>query len=149
MPADEKLFSCRGANLSVTLYANKMIIHDVGWTNPKSYELPVKRIRSVIVDRKSLIPFATITILAAIATVIAKYNALWFLINLTPENIGTMSTIGFLASVVFAIPTLSRAAFVNVSITWDGKPASFRMRLVPAHLGRRLARRFQELSAES
>ncbi len=149
MLADKQLFSCRGANYSITLYSDRIIMKDTRWANSKSFELPVDRIRSVIVERKSVIPFATVTIVAAILTVFAKYNALWFLANFTAENSGKISTIGLLASIVCAIPTIFRALFVNVSITWDGQPATFRARLVPARLGRRLTERFQELTARS
>jgi hypothetical protein len=126
-----------------------MIIDHALWMNSKSYELPVERIRAVIVERKSVIPSATVTALTAVVAVLAKYNAFWFLVNFTPENAGRVSVIGLLASIVCAIPTISRALFVNVSIAWDGEPAFFHVRFVPAYLGRRLARRFQELSSGS
>lgn len=133
----------------IILYADRMIIDESGWRTVKSHELPVKRIKSVIVERKSLIPFATITVLAAIATVVVKYNALWFLVNPESQTTAWMSMTALAISVVSAIPTLSRAIFVNVAVTWDGEPSSFRVRFIPTHMGRRLARRFREVSVGS
>lgn len=149
MRKEKTPFSCRGANYSIALHSDRMILNHTVWTNSKSYELPVGRIKAVIVERKSVMPFATMTALTAVATVLAKYNAFWFLVNLTPDDIGRFSTIGLLASIVCAIPTISRALFVNVSIAWDGQPTLFQVKFLPAYLGRRLARRFQELSVGS
>jgi len=117
--------------------------------SPRSYELPIDRIRTVVVERKSVIPFATATVLAAVSAVVAKYNALWFIINLTPENMTRISTIAFGLMVLCAIPAMSRALFVSVAISWDGQPASFRARFVPARQGRGLAAKFQAISLES
>jgi hypothetical protein len=147
--ADEKLLKCRGGIGTIILYADRMIIDESSWRIITSHELPIKRIKSVIVERKSVIPFATITVLAAIATVIVKYNALWFLVNLESQTTAWMSMAALAICVVLAIPTLLRAIFVNVAVTWDGKPSSFRVRFVPIHMGRRLARRFREVSAGS
>ena len=149
MAVDQKLLKCRGGVGTIILYADKMIIDESGWRTVKSHELPVKRIKSVMVERKSVIPFATITVLAVIATVVVKYNALWFLVYLEPPTVAWVSMTTLAISVVSAIPALSRAIFVNVAVTWDGEPASFRLRFVPAHSGRRLARRFLEVSTGS
>jgi hypothetical protein len=147
--ADERLLKCRGGFGAITLYVDKMIIDESSWRIAKSYELPVTRIRAVIVERKSVIPFATIMVLIAIATVAVKYNALWFLVNLTPPTAALMSMTMLAICVVSAIPALLRAIFVNVAVTWDGEPSSFRVRFVPAHMGRRLAKRFHEASTGS
>jgi len=147
LPAKE--FSCNGINYSVTLDADGMTIEKTGLTKSKSYELPLGRINSVIVQRKSMVPFATLTILAAIAAVVSKYNPLWFVISFSPENSSTACSAALIATALFAIPTLSRAMFVNVLISWDGRPKSFLVRLVLSGRGRRLARRFQRITAGS
>jgi hypothetical protein len=122
------------------------MILDVGWVSSNSYELPIRRIRSVIVERKSVMPFATMTTLAAIGAAVARYNSLWFLVNLSPDASGRLGAILVAASILLAVPALSRALFVNITISWDGQPSIFRIRFVSAHRGRGLARKFQELS---
>ena len=149
MRAEKRLLSCRGANYSIALFSDKIIIKDTGLANSRSFELPVDRVRALIVERKSFIPFAALTIVAAIVTALAKYNALWFLGGSVVENAAKMSTVGLLASIILAIAVASRALFVTISITWDGQPTNFRVRFVPAHFARRLVKRFQELTARS
>lgn len=138
---------CRGANCSIILYPDGMVINE-GVLSGRSYKLPLERVTSVIVERKSVVPFATVAVIAAIFTLVTKYNAFWFLVNLTPDNAGKLSTLGILGGIFFAVPALTRALFVNVNVTWSGQPASFHLGFVSAKMGRRLARRFQELSAE-
>jgi hypothetical protein len=141
-------YHCRGANCSITLDPDKIILN-VKLTGSNSYELPINRIRAVIIERKSVVPFATLTMLTAIGAAIAKYNALWFLVNLTPDTAGRIGAVLAAASIILVIPTLWRALFVNIAISWDGQPSTFRIRFVSAHRGRRLARRFRELSSGS
>jgi len=143
----KELLTCRGGKYLISLHADRLVIKGTGWTKAKTYELPLGRVRSVIVERKSVIPFATATLLAAIIALLSKYNALWFLINLTLEERGQFSAVALLASVVSAIPTITRALFVNMTVRWDGEPSCFHLRFVLSSGGRRLARRFQELSA--
>jgi hypothetical protein len=126
-----------------------MVLEIRSWTSAASYELPIERIKAVVVERKSVMPFATLTVLAAAVTVLAKYNALWFIVNLAPENVGRVSSVAFLAAAVCAIPTLIRTVFVNVSVTWDGQPATFRIGFMPVSPGKHLAMHFQELSTQS
>jgi hypothetical protein len=57
-----------------------------------------------------------------------------------------LSTTALLATVLCAIPAVSRALFVDILISWGGKPKSFLVRFVPAQQGRRFAKRFQEAS---
>jgi len=147
LPAKE--FSCSGINYSVTLHADGMTIEKTGLSKSKSYELPLGRINSVIVQRKSMVPFATLTILAAIAAVVSKYNPLWFVISFSPENSSTACSVALIATALCAIPTISRAFFVNVFVSWDGRPKSFLVRFVLGSRGRWLARRFQRISAGS
>ncbi|MGD0689668.1 MAG: hypothetical protein ABSA50_07855 [Candidatus Bathyarchaeia archaeon] len=146
MPSHEESFNCGGLVGSINLYNDRMVINSKEWGVSKSYQLPIKRIRSVVVERKSVIPFATLTVIAAATILLARYNALWFLVNLTPQNAQTISSYALLVSVVSAIPTLIRIIFVSVSITWDGNPRSFRVGFVPLRRGKRLAQKFQELS---
>ena len=146
MPSQEESFNCGGLVGSINLHNDRMVINSKEWGVSKSYQLPINRIRSVVVERKSVIPFATLTLIAAATTLIARYNALWFIVNLTPQNAQSVSSCALLVSVVSAIPTLIRILFVSVSITWDGNPTSFRVGFVPLRPGKRLAQKFQELS---
>ena len=148
MRPEDSLIKCRGANCSIVLYRDGMVINE-GVLSGRSYRLPLERVTSVIVERKSVVPFATGTIIAAIFTLVTKYNALWFLVNLTTNRAGELSSLGVLACIIFAVPTLTRSLFVNVNVTWSGQPASFHLGFVSVKMGRRLARRFQELSAGS
>jgi len=149
LPAVEEPFNCRGLVGSISLHNDRMVITGKEWGVSKSYQLPIERIRSVVVERKSVIPFATLTLLAAVVAVIAGYNVLWFLFNLSPENAQIVSLAALFVTVVGAIPTLFRILFVSVSITWDGDPTSFRVGFVLVHPGKRLARKFQQSPAWS
>ena len=148
MPVNQEYLRYRGVG-AITLYRDRMIIDESGLGTVKSYELPVNKIRSVIVQRKSIIPFAVITVVAAIVAVIVKYNALWFLVNLEPQTRAQLSMASIAVCAVSMIPTVSRAFFVNVVISWQGEPARFRLRFIPSRAGRRLARRFLEVSTGS
>ena len=116
------------------------------WGKSRSHELPLQRVNAVIVQRKSVVPFAVFTILSGIAVVLARYNGLWFLYNLTADEEVLISDIALLATILFAIPTISRILFVNVIISWGGGPKSFLIRFVAANQGRRLTRLFERLS---
>jgi hypothetical protein len=149
VPTVEKRFKCSGLTGSITLYQENIVVDSKELGFSKSYELPVGRIRAVMIERKSVIPFATLTVLAAIAAVVARYNGLWFLILLAPATAHTLSTIAVLVAVLCALPTLVRTLFVSVSISWDGEPHSIRVGLVPARIGKQFAKKLQELSAWS
>jgi len=140
-------FTCKGVNYSVTLQPNKMIIKKALRGKADVHELPIQNVGAVIVRRKSVVPFAGFTALAAIATVLVRYNALWFLVNLSTAGEATFGTIALLATVLFAIPTVGYALFVDVAITWGGTPESFLVRFVPIQQGRNLARRFHGASS--
>ncbi len=146
MPAVEEAFNCSGVTGSVSLYRDRMVINSK-WGVSKSYQLPLKRLHAVVIERKSVIPFATLTILAAAMTIVIRYNKLWFLVDLAPKNAGTVSAVALFATVVFVFPTFIRTLFVSVTITWDGDPTTFRVGFVPVRPGKRLAKKFQELSA--
>ena len=137
-----KEFTCKGVNYSVTLQSDKMIIKKAMRGKADVHELPIENVGAVIIRRKSVVPFAGFTALAAIATVLVRYNALWFLVNLSTAEEATFGTLALLATVLFAIPTVGYALFVDVAITWGGTPKSFLVRFVPIQQGRSLARRF-------
>jgi hypothetical protein len=112
-----------------------------------SHELPIDRVRAVIVLRKSIVPYAAFTILAAIGALLAEFNALWFLVNLSSGEEALLGNIAILATVLLVVPTVLRALFVDVVISWSGRPTSFLIRFVTLDQGRRLARRFNRLSS--
>jgi len=149
LPALEEPFNCSGLVGSIILHNDRMVITGKEWGISKSYQLPIKRIRSVVVERKSVIPFATLTLLASVVAVITGYNALWFLFNLSLKSAQLASSAALFVAVVCAIPTLFRILFVSVSITWDGDPTSFRVGFVPVHAGKRLVQKFQQSPAWS
>jgi len=149
MPVNEKPLRCRGGFGTIVLHSDRMTISEASWRIAKSYELPIKRVRSVIVERKSVMPFATTLALCVIVGAVAKYNGLWFLINLNPPASTSICDVIASIAVISAIPTLLRGIFVNVEVTWDGDPSFFRIRLIPNRAGRRLASRFRELSEGS
>jgi len=142
-----KEFTCKGVNYSVTLQADKMVIKKALRGKADVHELPIELVGAVIIRRKNVVPFAGFTALAAIATVLVRYNALWFLVNLTTAGEARFGTIALIATLLFAIPTVSYALFVDVAITWAGTPQSFLVRFVPTQQGRNLARRFQGASS--
>ena len=139
-------FTCKGLNYEVTLTPDKMVVRGTAWRKTDSHELPVHRINAVIVRRKSILPYAGFTALAVIATVLTRYNALWFLVNLSAREESVGSTVALIAATVFAIPTVWHAIFVDIAISWEGKPKSFLVRFVPERQGRVLARRFHRAS---
>lgn len=149
MEKHENPMKCRGGFGTITLWPDRMVIDEASWRIAKTYALPIMRVQSVIVERKSVIPFATVMILSAVVAVIFKYNAFWFIVNLNPLIENSLSVVALGITLIAMIPALLRSVFVNVQVTWDGDPSYFRLRLVPIRVGRRLANRFQELSEES
>lgn len=146
MSASEELFVCSGVSGSISLYSDRVVINSKEWGVSKSYQLPLRRIRAVVVERKSVIPFAILTILAGVMAIVTRDNALWFLVNLPQEEAGALSSVALFATIICAVPTLLRMFFVSVSVTWDGDPTSFRVGFVPVRPGKRLANKFQESS---
>ncbi len=144
--SEVKEFTCKGVNYTVTLRSDKMIIKKALSGKADFYELPIQKVAAVIVRRRSIVPFAGFTALAAIATILVRYNALWFLFNLSTWQRETFGTVALLATVLFAIPTVGYALFVDVAITWGDTPKSFLIHFVPAQQGRSLARRFHGAS---
>lgn len=146
MCAAKELYHCNGVNGSITLYRDKMDINSNSWGFSNSYQLPIERISAVVVERKSVMPFATLAVLAAIITVLTRFNALWFLVDLGPQRAIILSSSALAFAAICAIPALVRVFFVSVSVTWDGNPTVFRVGFVIGRRGKRLAKRFQELS---
>lgn len=146
MPAAEESFNCRGVNASISLYRDRIIIDSKEWGVSKSYQLPIGRISAVVIERKSIIPFATLAIFTAAVAVITRYNVLSFLVDLAPETAGMLSSVALFVAVICAIPVLIRILFVSVSIAWDGDPTSFRVGFVLLRPGKRLTSKFQESS---
>ncbi len=142
----EEAFKCGGLNGSISLYRDRMVINSKAMGVSKTYQLPVNRIRTVVVERKSIIPFATLTILAAALAVMIKYNSLWFVVNFPSAVAGFLSSVALLTSLICAVPVLVRVLFVSVTVTWDGDPTSFRVGFVLVRPGKHLAKRFQESS---
>jgi hypothetical protein len=132
---------CHGWNYSILLESEYLVLQKC-WRRRSSQKVPLREIRSVIVERKSVIPFATMTVLFLIVTIALKYNALWFLLDLTGDS--KFSTAAFLIVLIFAFPTFSRMLFVNVQISTQ--TAIWRVRFVPAQSGKRLVKRLQEFS---
>jgi len=147
LPSAEKLIGCRGVNGSINLSKDKMVIRSEGFGSVEFREVALNKVTAVVVERKSVIPFATLTILASMVTVSAWYNALWFLINLTEQGILMITSGGLSVAVVCAVPMMFRLLFVNVLVRSEGEPNALIVRLVPVRQAKRLARRFRELSS--
>ena len=147
MPSAEKLIGCRGVNGSISLSKDKMVIRSEGFGSVEFREVALNKVTAVVVERKSVIPFATLTILASMVTVSAWYNALWFLINLTEQGILMITSGGLSVAVLCAVPMMFRLLFVNVLVRSEGEPNALIVRLVPVRQAKRLAKRFRELSS--
>ena len=147
MPSAEESIDCRGVNGSISLSKDKMVSRSEGFGSVQFRDMPLNKITAVVVERKSVIPFATLTILATAIAVSAWYNALWFLINLTQQDILTITSGGLIVAVVCVIPMMFRLLFVNVLVRSEGEPNALIVRLVPVRQAKRLAKRFRELSS--
>jgi hypothetical protein len=142
----DEAVSCRGINGSIKLSKGKMHLIGGGLGSAQSHEVSYSDVSAVVVQRKSVVPFATLTILAFALALIAKYNALWFVIDLS--RIGVFITwIGLTIAILSAVPAILRLMFVNVLIRSKGGPLT--VRLVPGRSAKRLARRFSEMSTGS
>ena len=144
MPISDEAVSCRGINGSIKLSKDKMQLIGGGLGSAESHEVAYSDVSTVVVQRKSIVPFATLTILAFVLALIAKYNALWFVIDLSRIG-GFITLIGVGIAILCAVPTVLRLMFVNVLVHSSGGPLT--LRLVPTRSAKRLARRFSEMSA--
>ncbi len=141
--------TCQGSNFTITLSKSVLHLSARGFMSD-SFEIPVGRIRSVIIERKAVVPFAVFVVILAIAAVIFYYNALWFIFNLSSQYSRTLlAEVSALASGLFLVPLICRLGFVNVKVSWQGDPEVLQVNFVPAPQGRRLAREFREISTES
>lgn len=149
MPTTEESVDCRGVNGSISLSKDKMVIRSEGFGLVQFRELPLSKITAVVVERKGVIPFAILTILAATVTAIAADNPFWFLFSLTQQETLVVTSAGLVATVVCATPTMFRLLFVNVLVRSEGEPNAMIIRFVLVRRAKRLARRFRELSSTS
>jgi len=147
MMVTREVFKCAGLNYAITLdcFLERVIIRQTLW-RPGRYEVSFDQIRALVIERRSIVPFAALTILSAITTMLIGYGPLPSLIHLTPENMSRSTMIGAAACILFALPSVSRLLFVNVAVSWERPPHSLLVRLVPSHSGKRLASMFMEMS---
>ena len=140
----EEKVTCRGINGSISLSRDKVQVVGLGLSSTQSPELAYSDVSAVFFQRKSVVPFATVTILTVLIVLVSKYNLIWFVINLNPVSVFIVwSGIGI--ATLCAVVTLLRILFVNVLMRSSRGP--FVVRLVPIHSAKRLARRFSEISA--
>lgn len=130
-----------GGNYSILLEPEYLLLQ-ASWKRRSQQKIPLRDIRSVVVERKSVVPFAAITLLSLICTIVLKYTAFWFLLDFNSDN--KFSAAALLAVLVFAAPTLSRIIFVNVTISTSTH--SWRVRFVPALDGKKLVEAVQVFS---
>jgi hypothetical protein len=142
---NEELCKCRGANGSITLYPDRMVVRHGGSTH--LHEIPLTQIRAILVERKKVIPFATITVLAVAVAILVKYNPVYFVANLSDKDSTRVSVVALGIAIASLIPVLLRSAFVNVSVRSEGEPVLVRLGFVSARSGARMAKRFRELSS--
>jgi hypothetical protein len=148
MSSDESPYVCDGGSCTISMDYQNMVLRPKRLMNKFEQRIPLNRISSVIVQRKSVMPFITMTVLAAIVSVIVKYNSLWFLVDLTADISSKGSVIAFIIALSCAVLALSRILFVNVVIT-SITSETWRVRFVTAKSGLRLASKFQELTEGS
>lgn len=144
----EEQIICRGINGSIRLSSDRLTVIGVGFSSPQ--DIKFNDVASVVVERKSIVPFATLTVLAAIILAIARYNLLWFIVNVYSVQmlvIPIAPLIALAIAILCGIPTILRLVFVNVSVSSGG--GKLMLRVVPIRSAKRLARRFSEISAGS
>ena len=145
MPETTKI-KCKGINYSITLQADRVTIKRTLARKEETREFPIQELGAIIVRRKHVVSFAGLAFLAAVATIIVRYNALWFLINLTPAEETTLSTVTLATTMLILIPTVASILFVDVTVTWGNKPESLLLRFVPTKQARNFARQFHAAS---
>lgn len=146
--ASEESVKCRGVNGSIYLRENRMQIMGGGFGSTQPRDIPFNEVSAVVVERKSVVPFATVLVLTVVVIVVAEYNMVWFIVDLSRYE--ALITSGAILSVaVCAVMILLRTMFVNVLVRSTGEGAASTLRLVPIHCAKRLARRFREMSTGS
>jgi len=138
--------SCRGINGSISLTKDGLTIIGIGLGSVQPREIRFGDVSSIVVQRKSVVPFTTSIILAIIVFLIAKYNLLWFVIDLSRWE-PIITSVALVIATICAIPALLRFIFVNVIVRSGLQPIV--LRLVPGQCAKRLARRFREIYAGS
>jgi len=141
--SSKESYICNGGNYSILLQSDWVILRPKAWPKRSLHKIPLRDIRSVIVERKSVMPFATLTVISTIAAIALRFNAFWFVMDLSPNS--RIKVLANLAVLILVAPTLLRLLFVNVvisSITLE----SWRIRFVSARSGKRLVTKFHELS---
>jgi len=145
MGSGKEVLRCRGLTHSIAFDEERIVLRNLVSWGPRSVELPVKQVEAVVVQRKSVMPFAAGAILAAIATVVLRLGLVGPQLNQTGFT-DSLAEATWALVFLMLIPTLTRAIFVNVLITTQSGVESWRVRYVPAAAGRRLARRFHTVS---
>jgi hypothetical protein len=141
--SNKESYICNGGNYSILLQSDWMILRPKAWLKRSMHKIPLRDIRSVIVERKSVIPFATLTVISIIAAIVLRFNAFWFVVDLSPNS--RIKVLANLAVLILVAPTLLRLLFVNVVIS-SITNESWRIRLVSTRSGKRLVTKFHELS---
>ena len=139
-------YDCGGGNYSVSMNSETLVISSRSWFHGHPHQIPLNNVRSVIVERKSLMPVASSAVLAGIIGVLLRDSALWFPLDLNSNISGKISVLAFLAATLLAVPTIERAVFVNVIIS-SLNAGTWHVRFVTSNAGRNLAARFLELSS--
>jgi hypothetical protein len=143
----EELVKCRGINGSIILSRDKLVVVGVGLGSAQ-HDIKFGDVSSIIVERKSMIPFLTLTILAAIVLLVVRFNLLWFILNLYTIQLLVIPIAPWLVLAILiacVAPTILRLIFVNVSVR-SGVGIST-LYLVPLRSAKQLASRFSEISA--
>jgi len=142
----EESVRCRGINGSILLSRDKLVAVGVGLGSAQ-HDIRFGDVSSIVVERKSMIPFLTLTILAGIVLLVARFNLLWFILNLYTIQMFIIPIAPWLAlaiAILFGMPTILRLIFVNVSVR--SRAGLLTLRLVPLRSGKLLASRFSEIS---
>jgi len=143
--SNEELCRCKGVNGSIALFPDRMVVRHGGSTH--LHEIPLSEVRAVLVERKKVIPFGTITVLILAAAVLVKYNPIYFIANLSDKDSTRVSFIAIGVAIACMVPAVLRSVFVNVSVRSEGEPVLMRLGFVSARSAARMAKRFRELSA--
>jgi len=138
----EEPVSCRGINGSITLSRGRMTITGLDSDQPQDVEFG--DVSSVVVQRKSVVPFITSMIVAIVALAVANFNLLWFLIDLYRWRM-FITPVALPIAILSAIAIVLRVVFVNVTVR--SRRGTLRVRLVPSRSAQRLARQFSEIYA--
>jgi len=142
----EEPLSCRGINGSIRLSKDGLTIIGIGLGSVQPREIRFGDVSSIVVQRKSVVPFTSSMILAIIVFLIAKYNLLWFVVGLFRWE-ALITSVALIMAIACAIPALLRFTFVNVIVRSRREPIV--LRLVPGRCAKRLVRRFREIYAGS